>query len=113
MDLNFASIQGDNVPSCASQQKLPIGVLHFTRRPDSRTPCKLLEWELLRRVLVIVANCRSKSTLNQTWHAREGYKPSVPWLRARERYRLRNSFTGLALIGFIAGVCKDSLIVVN
>src|SRR5215471_16473077 len=50
-------------------------------------------------------NPRSKSAINQTWHSREGYKPSVPWLRARERYRLRNSITGVVLIGFIGGVC--------
>ena len=50
----------------------------------------------------------SKAAINQTWHAREGYKPSIPWLRARERYRLRNSLTGLVLVGFIGGVCMLS-----
>src|SRR5438552_18217831 len=52
---------------------------------------------------------RSKAAINQTWHSREGYKPSVPWLRARERYRLRNSMTGVILICFIGGVCTATL----
>ena len=48
---------------------------------------------------------RSKAAANPTWHSRDGYKPAVPWLRARERYRVRNAITGVVLLGFIGGVC--------
>ena len=51
-------------------------------------------------------NPSSKAAADKSWHSRDGYKPSIAWLRMRERYRPRNLATGAALVAFIAGACN-------